>query len=268
MQTSEVSKYGSPARLGEIKTEGTSSLTTPELSIVILCYKAEDFVPIYVGKVKQLLETEQLRYELVLVANFYPQEGRPDSTPAITAELARKDTHVRTVAKPKQGGMGWDLRSGLVAATGDAVAFIDGDGQMPPEDVIVAYKKFQEGSYDLVTTYRIDRFDGVIRTVISWIFNRLFKLLFPWIKVRDVNSKPKILSRRALDMLNLRSDGWFIDAEIIILASRLGLRIGEVPTKFYRNEYRKSFIRPSAFLEFIQEMLRHRFVKAGRNGHR
>tara|TARA_B100001964_G_C14022009_1_gene504320 strand:+ start:24 stop:125 length:102 start_codon:yes stop_codon:yes gene_type:complete len=31
--------------------------------------------------------------------------------------------------------MGWDAISGIKAASGDVVALIDGDGQMPPNDI-------------------------------------------------------------------------------------------------------------------------------------
>ena len=35
--------------------------------------------------------------------------------------------------------MGWDLRSGLDAATGDVIVLIDGDSQNPVDDVLKLY---------------------------------------------------------------------------------------------------------------------------------
>ena len=48
----------------------------------------------------------------------------------------------------------------IAAAKGDSVALIDGDGQMPPRDIIRLYKVLQSGEFDLVKTYRTKRLDG------------------------------------------------------------------------------------------------------------
>lgn len=154
--------------------------------------------------------------------------------------------------------MGWDMRSGLEAASGQTIAVIDGDGQMPPEDVLAVYDVLRSGPFDLAKTYRAERRDGLFRLVISRSYNLVLRLLFPKVRVHDANSKPKIFTRDALDKLTLTSDDWFIDAEIIIQASQLGLRIGEIETIFYTNPRRASFIKPKAILEFMKNLLIYR----------
>jgi glycosyltransferase involved in cell wall biosynthesis len=230
----------------------------PPLSVVILCYRAEEFAPTFVSRMKKTLEAHGLVYELVLVANYHADRQPPDRTPEIVRELARHDSTITVVARPKEGMMGWDMRSGLEAACGEAVAVIDGDGQMPPEDVVAVYECLQQGNFDMAKTFRVERFDGLWRRLISHIYNACLKLLFPRVRVRDANGKPKIFSRRALERLHLSSDDWFIDAEMIIQASELGLRIGEVPTVFHKNPTRPSFIRPGAIFEFVLNLVRYR----------
>jgi len=238
----------------------------PDISVVILCYRSEEFVREFVSKMQETLERKRLRYELVLVANYFEGAHPPDRTPAIVTELAQQDPRIRTVIRPKQGMMGWDMRAGIEAATGETVAVIDGDGQMPAEDVIAVYEKLREGGYDMVKTYRAKRYDGAVRVAVSSIYNAVFRCLFPAAKVRDVNSKPKIVTHQALRQLVLESDGWFVDAEIVLRASALGLRIGEVPTVFYSNQRRASFVRPSAILEFVRELIRFRLKTLRRHG--
>ena len=41
--------------------------------------------------------------------------------------------------------MGWDARMGLLAATGDTIALIDGDGQMPAKDIIRVHNVMVSG---------------------------------------------------------------------------------------------------------------------------
>ena len=102
------------------------------------------------------------------------------------------------------------------------------------------------------------RGDGLTRRLISLVFNALFRLLFPGLRVRDVNAKPKIMTRAAYERLELESDDWFIDAEIMIQARRLGLRIGEVETDFLALTGRRSFINLRTLLEFLANLTRYR----------
>lgn len=236
------------------------NVSKPEISVVILCYRAEDFAPIFVKEVQATLERNSLNnYELVLVANYQPALKGIDRTPDIVRELASADPRLVVVAKEKKGMMGWDMRSGLYAATGETIAVIDGDGQMPPGDIIKVYTLLKQGNFDVVKTYRNQRFDGVKRKMISIVYNLLLKILFPKVKVRDANSKPKIFTRAALNKLQLTADDWFIDAEIVIKASEFGMKIGEAPTTFYPNQNRPSFVRATAIFEFIKNLFMYRW---------
>lgn len=230
----------------------------PDLSVVVLCYRAEDFAPLFVARMKEALARKGLSYELVLVANYHPNARPPDRTPEIVRELARSDPRLTVVARPKEGMMGWDMRSGLAVASGKAVAVIDGDGQMLPEDVVAVYECLCRDGCDIAKTFRAARHDGLRRRLVSRTYNIALRSLFPRVKVRDANGKPKIFTREALAKLALHSDGWFIDAEIIIQASALGFRIGEVPTVFLANERRRSFVTLPAILGFAGQLLLYR----------
>ncbi len=236
----------------------TENQPKPALSVVILCYRAEDFAPVFVGQMEEALKKANLDYELVLVANYQKNAAKPDRTPQIVRDLAKTNPRLLVVAKEKEGMMGWDMRSGLEAATGDVIGVIDGDGQMPPADIIKIYDVLKQGNYDLAKTYRVQRFDGLFRVVISKFYNAFFKILFPKAKVRDVNSKPKMFTRAALEKLKLTSSDWFIDAEIMIQAGELGFKIGQAPTDFYPNENRKSFVKFSAIFEFMANLVKYR----------
>jgi hypothetical protein len=72
--------------------------------------------------------------------------------------------------------------------------------------------------------------------------------------VRDVNAKPKMFTRRVYEQLELTSDDWFIDAEIMIKARRFVWKVAEVPTVFYKNLQRQSYVRFGAVFEFIKNL--------------
>ena len=82
-------------------------------------------------------------YELVLVANYIA--GRSDKTPDIVRQVASENPRVVPVIMEKHGGMGWDVISGFGAAKGAVVALIDGDGQMPPKDIVRLWRVLKSG---------------------------------------------------------------------------------------------------------------------------
>ncbi len=236
--------------------------TAPEFSLVILCYRAGEFARKFTARTQKTLDDAGIDdYELILVGNYV--EDSDDPTPQVVRELAAGDPRIRCSAVPKQGWMGWDMKSGLELARGRYVGVIDGDGQMPVSDVPALYRMLRREGFDLVKTFRITRGDGLGRRLISNLYNKLFHLLFPGLPARDMNAKPKIMTREAYSRMRLTSDDWFIDAEIMLEARRLGLSIGELPTGFLGLTGRRSFISWRAVLEFLGNLARHR-VRAWR----
>jgi glycosyltransferase involved in cell wall biosynthesis len=234
-------------------------MATPELSVVVLCYRAESFIVDFVKQIESELQKEFIDYELVLVANY---DTNGDTTPAWANQLALNNDRIKPITNPKKGKMGWDMRSGLMKTTGNYIAIIDGDGQMPVTDLSIVYHIIKGGRYDLVKTYRAVRNDSWLRILMSRTYNIIFSILFlPVFPVRDINSKPKILSRDAYNKLNLISNDWFTDAEIMIQAFEKKLRICEVSTIFYKNERRSSFVGLRAVIEFIYNLFYYRFKR-------
>jgi glycosyltransferase involved in cell wall biosynthesis len=231
-------------------------VTQPHFSLVVLCYRSGHSIIPFVERLQRTLSRCNFSWELVLVGNYI--EGSDDETPQLVAKLAERSDNIRTVIRPKQGMMGWDMRMGLEAARGTYIGVIDGDGQFPPESIIACLLKCELEDLDLTKTYRVIRDDGLYRRFISAVYNGIFSLLFGF-KVRDINSKPKIIRRDKYELLNLQSDDWFADAEIVIRARELGLKIGETPVHFSVNDNRGSFVKPKAILEFASNLLKYRF---------
>src|SRR5688572_24774475 len=216
--------------------------TKPELSVVILCYKSGEFAKVFSRKVIDALNRGKLNYEIILVANSWPGSG--DITPRVVKEIVSSSKRVKGVYKLKKKpyhNMGWDMKHGLAASSGETVAIIDGDGQISARDILKIYKKLKKEKLDLCKIKRISRKDGIYRQTISHIYNMLMFILFPGIK-SDVNGKPKVFTQDVYKKLKLSSNDWFIDAEIMIKARRLKLKVGEINGGFRKNPERKSFI--------------------------
>ena len=230
-----------------------------DLSIVVLAYRSEEYLKDFALQIVDELSKETLQYELIIVANY---DSLKDKTPQIAEEIARQYQHVRCLTQEKQGKMGWDMRMGLDACNGNVLLVIDGDGQMPSSDIMNVYQALVHGKYDLVKTFRAIRMDGWWRRVMSKGYNRLFHMFYPMAKgIQDVNSKPKALTKEAYNRLELTSNDWFTDSEIMIQALAQKMRICEIGTTFYKNERRASFVKVSTAFEFLFNLLHYRFFK-------
>ena len=222
----------------------------PELSVVVLAYRAEERTGDVVVPLYDLLETEGISYEMIVVANYWSGD---DSTPIVAAALARERDTIRVVARPKRGDMGWDMRSGLGATGGRFLVVIDGDGQVPVEYALEAYRRLQTTRAPIVKGRRHLREDGWVRSVVSLAFNALFWLLFGTRGLWDVNGRPKGMTREAYEQLDLQTDDWFTDAELLLKARRLGLEVHEFPVRFL-NPAHASFVGPATVWEFLRNM--------------
>ena len=102
-------------------------MAEPHFSLVVLCYRSGQSIIPFVERLQRVLSRCNFTWELVLVGNYI--EGSDDETPQIVKKLAEESQNIRTVIRPKQGMMGWDMRMGLDAARGTYIGVIDGDGR-------------------------------------------------------------------------------------------------------------------------------------------
>ena len=231
----------------------------PKVSLAILCYRAQERIVPFVEKMHEILSDYNFRWEIILVANY--QIGVADRTPAIVKELCKRLPDTRMVAIEKHGMMGWDMVMGLDACRGDYIGVVDGDGQFPHEAINACIGRLLHEDLDLVKTYRVRRGDGPARFVLSVVYNGLFRLLFPKSRYFDINSKPKFFKRSAYERLKIESKDWFADAEVMIKAGRMRMRVAELPIHYKELKGRYSFVRAGTILEFLANMWRFRFGK-------
>lgn len=221
--------------------------------MVLLCYRSEEAILSYVEDLKACLNELNIDWEIILVGNYVAESN--DRTPEIVKEIAKQDSRIIALTKEKEGMMGWDMKCGLANATGDLIAVTDGDGQFPLADIGRVYKKLIDEDLDVVKTYRFQRHDGWYRTTLSNAYNSIINIFFPQLSCHDVNSKPKIIKADAFRQMDLLSDDWFIDAEFMIQTRRLNLKFDEISTQFKKLDSRKSFVKPSAIIEFIVNII-------------
>jgi len=70
----------------------------------------------------------------------------------------------------------------------------------------------------LLSAYRFDRTgEGYVRTVYSFFYNLMVRVLFG-VRMRDINFAFKLCRTRIFQHVELKSEGSFIDAELVVKA--------------------------------------------------
>lgn len=225
------------------------AMETAKLSLVIPMFNEEANAEKVTLEIKKELDKEAINYELILVNN-----GSSDNTSNILTKLAQENTAIKTVTVEKNQGYGWGILNGLRWASGEYLGFMGGDGQIDPQDVTKIFKHMLQGTYPICKAHRYHREDGLIRNLVSNIFNKMFVYTFK-VKVGDINGSPKIMSRQCYESLNLSSKDWFLDAEVLIKANYLSMQVGEIPIVFRRRVGGRSSVRLSTVWEFLRNMI-------------
>jgi glycosyltransferase involved in cell wall biosynthesis len=187
------------------------------ISVFFPCYNEQDNITRVVEQALTVLEKLKADFEVIIV-----NDGSSDSTGQIADELAGQKDRVKVVHHRTNLGYGAALQSGFKAATKEIVFYTDGDGQFDINEMPPLLRLMEQ--YDIVSCYRLNRQDNLIRKINGWCWTKLVCLLFG-MKIRDIDCAFKLYKREIFDNIKVVSTGALIDAEILARAVRKGYRV-------------------------------------------
>jgi len=225
------------------------------LSLVLPAYNEAAGLREMVEDLLEALTNAQIPFELILVDN-----GSQDGTKHVIHALVGRDVRIKATYIPVNRGFGWGVLCGLREASGDVVGYMASDGQVHPKDVARLVELLDVESCDIAKVRRDVREDGSLRKFQSGAFNLLMRRVFG-ISCGDVNGSPKIMRCDVLDRLVLTSRDWFLDAEIMIKAHKLGLTLAELPIRARARVHGRSNVSIRSVFGFLWNIGRYRFGK-------
>lgn len=164
------------------------------LSIIIPAYNEEGNIKNTNQVLKEILEREQIDYELIFIS-----DGSRDETFPLLRSLAKEDRRVRGFQFSRNFGKEAAIFAGLEKAKGDACIVIDCDLQHPPEVIPKMYELWKEG-YDVVEGIKSSRgresiFHKMFANIFYGIMSKLMKM--------DMKSTSdyKLIDRKVVDVL-------------------------------------------------------------------
>lgn len=218
------------------------------LSVVIPAYNEEGYIERCVTALEAVLKDVAPEFEIIVV-----NDGSEDGTAAILETLQRHRPYLFVVHHERNAGLGRTLRSGFTRCGKDVAFYSDADLPFDFAELGRALRVMEFKNADVVAGFRHDRTnEGLRRIVYSFAYNWLIRLVFG-LRIRDVNFSFKLIRTAALRKLDLRSDGSFIDAEMLVKADRLGLFIAQIGVDYFKREHGGSKL---SSLRTIVKMLR------------
>ncbi|MBC1792079.1 glycosyltransferase [Listeria booriae] len=124
---------------------------TKKISVVIPLYNEEAVIEQTYKRLKDVMETLAMDYELLFV-----NDGSKDKTLQLVQALSFADKRVKCLAFSRNFGHQIAITAGTDYASGDAVVVIDADLQDPPELIPEMIQKWQDG-FDVVYAKRTKR---------------------------------------------------------------------------------------------------------------
>ncbi|MCP4591763.1 MAG: glycosyltransferase family 2 protein [bacterium] len=195
------------------------------LTVFFPCYNEEANVERTTLAALEACRRVATDFEVIIV-----NDGSKDRTEEVAERLAAEHPEVRAVHNRPNRGYGGALQRGFGEARKEWVFYTDGDGQFDFEEIDKLLKLRSE--YDIVSGYRMDRKDPLLRKLNAFCWCTLVNVLFR-MRVRDIDCAFKLYPRRLFDEIEMKSEGALIDTEVLARASRLGYTIGQVGVHHY-----------------------------------
>lgn len=171
-----------------------------------------------------------------------------DNTLEEIKRVAKKYKNVLDIKYAVQDGKGKGdaVRKGFAMATGDILMILDADLTVPPEDLPKFYNAIATGKGEFINgtrlVYPLEK--DSMRTL-NMMGNKFFSIMFSWLleqRLKDTLCGTKVISKKNWERLNKNKDYFgefdpFGDFDLIFGASKLNLKIKEVPIRYQARVY-------------------------------
>lgn len=214
-----------------------ATLFPQSISVVIPAFNEQESIEKAVCDAADFLPRCFEEWEILLV-----DDGSTDDTASIAQRISAAEPRVKLLRHPANRGYGRAIATGFGAARNELVFYTDADNQFDIRELAGMVPLTRTA--DAVFGFRVQRYDPAVRRLLSWVYNRLVRVLF-MVRVRDVDCAFKMFTRKVVDELAFESNDFFIDTELVARTARLGFKSVEKGVRHYPRAAGQTTVRPS-----------------------
>ncbi|MCX6727082.1 MAG: glycosyltransferase family 2 protein [Candidatus Shapirobacteria bacterium] len=212
-------------------------MSQKKISAIIACYRDEKAIPVMHDRLSKIFKKIKTDYEIIFV-----NDGSPDNSENILKKIVEKDPHTIAVNHSRNFSSQMAFTSGMDIATGDAIVFLDGDLQDPPELIEQFYKKWEEG-FDVVYGIRTKREAPLVMQIAYKLFYRIFHKI-SYISIPLDAGDFSIIDRKVVNVLKTFPErdrflrglrAWVGFKQTGIIYTRPERMFGKTTNNFYKN---------------------------------
>lgn len=202
----------------------------PEFSVLVTCHYEEHTIEEFFRRLKQAWDGTGRSYEIIMV-----NDGSTDGTWPKLAALFEQHPEVTAVLDFfKNAGQMAAATAAIAESSGKHFFIMDSDLQLNPEEITNLLAEFDKG-YDVVTGYREERQDSLLRIIPSKLANVIMRKASDS-QLRDFGCTFKFFHGNLIRAFELGPHRIFSNVDIIARAGRCA----EVPVSHRARPHGKS----------------------------
>ena len=204
-----------------------------KLSIVIPCYNEEKTVEEIINRVKNV--SLSLEKEIIVVDNASFDR---------TTQILKGISGIKVVRLDPNRGKGGALKAGIKEATGDIVIFQDADLEYDPQDYPRMIQPILDGKTEITNGVRMENKLKEDKQISIGFFAWLGNKFITWTtNILYLNNSGeyegcyKALSKKLLDSIEVKTNDFDFDNELVCKILKRGYKIVDVPIHYYPRSY-------------------------------
>ena len=217
--------------------DSSGAAPTPDtfLSLVLPAYNEAKRIGDTLQKTQDYLDTLNCTWEIVVV-----DDGSADNTAKFARKAVENKENITVIRNDPNRGKGHALKTGMCAAKGQYIGFMDADNKTDITCTAEALKYLEQG-LDVVIGSRkmldsqIHHQPKLYRRLASQIFNRGLSLVISDLgRYKDTQCGFKFFTQKAAHDIfsRLIVERFMFDAEVLFLANRLQYQVHEMPVRW------------------------------------
>ena len=215
-------------------------------------YKDSRTVKKMITKSLKVLKKLTDKYEVVIV-----DDGCPEKSGLLAKNFSKNIKKIKVIFHKQNLGYGSAIKTGLKNCKYQWIFQTDGDAEYDVNDLKKLIKLTNRS--DLIITYRFKKKYRTSRIIISWIYNVILRVLF-LTNFKDISTGSRLIKKKMLKKIKLKSKSSFIGAELAIKSKYLGLKVSEVGIHTYPRTFGTgSSVSFKNIILTIEEMLKMYF---------